>query len=61
MTSQSRMIACLCAFVLGAGACAPERGGIMRSVQHISVYIDLFFAKTSLAFIFFFNSLEGET
>jgi len=55
------MIACLCAFVLGAGACAPERGGIMRSVQHISVYIDLFFAKTSLAFIFFFNSLEGET
>ena len=40
MTSQSRMMACLCAFVLGVGACTPERGGHMHNVQHISVYID---------------------
>jgi hypothetical protein len=30
MTRQPRMIARLCAFVLGVGACAPGRGGNMR-------------------------------
>jgi len=35
MASQSRMIARLCAFVLGIGACTPERGDPMHSVQHI--------------------------
>jgi hypothetical protein len=34
------MMACLCAFVLGLGACALERGEHMRNVQHISIYID---------------------
>jgi len=40
MTSQLRMMVCFCAFVLGVGACAPERGGPMHNVQHISIYID---------------------
>src|SRR5439155_12028065 len=33
------MTTCLCVFVLGVGACTPERGGPMHDVQHISVYI----------------------
>jgi polyketide cyclase/dehydrase/lipid transport protein len=40
MTTRSRMLGCLCAFVIGIGACTPERECTMHNVQHISVYID---------------------
>src|SRR2546426_9706898 len=33
------MTTCVCVFVLGLGACTPERGGPMHDVQHISVHI----------------------
>src|SRR2546428_1353683 len=39
VVGRLRITTCLCVFVLGFGACAPERGGPMHDVQHISVYI----------------------
>ena len=39
MTSRSRMTAWVAAFALYFGACTLERGGPMRDVQHISLYI----------------------